>query len=176
MNNIFVVGTSGSGKSTLAKFIADELAIPHIEMDAVLWLPNWQKREPNEFKDIIDKEMAANPRVVIDGNFLGKNIEPVAGDTLVLLDLPRIRVFSRILRRSLRRVIFREKLWSGNQEEWRFLLSRDPELNPILFSWISHQQRRVRYSEYASSRPDLKVIRITNQAELGNLRKAVSSL
>jgi len=116
MNNIFVVGTSGSGKSTLAKFIADELAIPHIEMDAVLWLPNWQKREPNEFKDIIDKEMAANPRVVIDGNFLGKNIEPVAGDTLVLLDLPRLRVFSRILRRSLRRVIFREKLWSGNQE------------------------------------------------------------
>ncbi len=36
---INVIGTSGSGKTTLARRIADELAIPYIEMDKALLAP-----------------------------------------------------------------------------------------------------------------------------------------
>jgi len=32
---IAVVGTSGSGKTTLARALAAQLALPHIELDAV---------------------------------------------------------------------------------------------------------------------------------------------
>jgi adenylate kinase family enzyme len=176
MNNIFVVGTSGSGKSTLAKEIANQLLIPHIEMDAILWLPNWQKRNSKDFKRVIQKLMSENKRVVIDGNFLGKDLEPLSGDTLIFLDYPRLLVFSRILRRSIRRLVFRQKLWSGNREEWKFLFSRDFDLNPVLFSWISHEQRRARYSQYVEKRTDLKVYRITNRKELRAFRKLLPSL
>jgi adenylate kinase family enzyme len=176
MNNIFVVGTSGSGKSTLAKEIALQLSIPHIEMDAILWLPNWQKRNSKDFKRVIQKLMSENKRVVIDGNFLGKDLEPASGDTLIFLDYPRLLVFSRILRRSIRRLIFKQKLWSGNREEWKFLFSRDFDINPVLFSWISHEQRRARYSEYVEKRTDLKVYRITNRKELRAFRKRLPSL
>ena len=166
MKNIFVVGTSGSGKSTLARKIAKKLGIPHIEMDEIVWLPNWQKRDPDEYKQIIEQLMLENPQVVIDGNFLGDKVEPKSGDTLVFLDLPRLLVFSRIVRRSLSRVIFRKELWSGNREQWKFLLSRNPEINPVLWSWISHERRRQSYLQYSASRLDLEITRITNQKEL----------
>lgn len=173
MNNIFVVGTSGSGKSTLARAISKKLSIPHIEMDAIIWLPNWQKRDPDEYKEIIEQLMLKNAKVVIDGNFIGDRVEPQPGDTLVFLDLPRLLVFSRILRRSLRRVVFRQKLWSGNREHWKFLLSRNPEINPVLWSWISHERRRQSYLNYSSSRPDLEIYRITNRRELSNFLKTL---
>jgi adenylate kinase family enzyme len=174
MNNIFVVGTSGSGKSTLAKEIASRLSIPHIEMDAILWLPNWEKRNPKDFKRVIQKLMAENKRVVIDGNFLGKELEPASGDTLIFLDYPRLLVFSRILRRSIRRLVFRQKLWSGNREEWKFLFSRDFDLNPVLFSWISHEQRRTRYSEYVKSRKDIHSVTFSNPRQVAQFLKDIS--
>lgn len=41
---INVVGTSGAGKSTLARRLSEALSLPYIEMDALLWLPDWQER------------------------------------------------------------------------------------------------------------------------------------
>ena len=38
---IVVVGTSGSGKTTLAREVARRLALPHVEIDALHWGPNW---------------------------------------------------------------------------------------------------------------------------------------
>ena len=47
MKNYFVVGTSGSGKSIAAKEIAKLLSLKHVEIDDLLWLPNWTKRDPS---------------------------------------------------------------------------------------------------------------------------------
>ena len=38
---IVVVGTTGSGKTTLARSISERLAVPHVELDALFWGPNW---------------------------------------------------------------------------------------------------------------------------------------
>src|SRR5436305_799712 len=38
---LVVVGTSGSGKTTLAREIARRRALPHVELDALHWGPNW---------------------------------------------------------------------------------------------------------------------------------------
>ena len=37
---ISIVGTSGSGKTTLARQVAQQLQIPHIELDELHWEPN----------------------------------------------------------------------------------------------------------------------------------------
>jgi len=47
---IAVVGTTGSGKSTLAGNIAHRLHIPHIELDALHWKPNWSETSRAEMR------------------------------------------------------------------------------------------------------------------------------
>lgn len=38
-NRVVIIGTSCSGKTTLAGTLAAALATPHIELDALHWLP-----------------------------------------------------------------------------------------------------------------------------------------
>ena len=38
---INVVGTTCTGKTTLARRLSEVLGIPHVEMDALYWEPNW---------------------------------------------------------------------------------------------------------------------------------------
>jgi adenylate kinase family enzyme len=143
--NIFVVGTSGSGKSTAAKQLALKLGRKHVEIDAILWLPNWNKRSDSELTKLLQVELASGP-IVMDGNFATKGIKPNPGDVLVFLDYPRWLVMTRLIKRSLARVILRKKLWSGNQEEFGFLISRDPEINPILHAFKTHSRRHQSYT------------------------------
>jgi len=152
-SNVFVVGTSGSGKSTAAKAIALTLGHKHVEIDSLLWLPNWTQRDSEELTQLLLKELAGGPAVV-DGNFASKGIKPKRDDVLVFLDYPRWLVIFRLVRRSLNRVIFRKKLWSGNQEEFKFLISPDPELNPIVHAFKTHSSRHSNYTNLLANSPE----------------------
>jgi len=170
--NYFVVGTSGSGKSTAAKQIAKLLSLKHVEIDEVMWLPNWTKRDPSELQSLIQEELNKGS-VVIDGNFATRGISPSPGDVLVFLDYPRWLVISRLTRRSLARVIFRKELWSGNREEFSFLVSPDPELNPILFAYLSHAERRSTYSKLLQDSTHTENYIIKNPKQLRKLLGAL---
>ena len=41
---IAVIGATCSGKSTLARKLAKKLALDYIELDALQWGPNWNRR------------------------------------------------------------------------------------------------------------------------------------
>ena len=43
---IAVIGTSGSGKTTLARTLAQQLDLPHTELDAIHWGPDWTPTPP----------------------------------------------------------------------------------------------------------------------------------
>lgn len=45
---VLVAGTSGAGKTTFARRLAEELNIPHVEIDALFHGPNWTPRESYE--------------------------------------------------------------------------------------------------------------------------------
>lgn len=79
MKNYFVVGTSGSGKSTAAIQIAESLGLKHVEIDSLMWLPNWTKRKPSKLRTLLQNELDKGP-VVMDGNFASKGISPSPGD------------------------------------------------------------------------------------------------
>jgi adenylate kinase family enzyme len=168
MRRIAVVGTSGAGKSTLADTIAEKLNIPHIELDAIHWLPNWEMRELGDLRARVGA-VTADDAWVISGNY-GKVRDLVwsRADTLIWLDYPLRIVLPRLLKRTLNRMITQERLWeSGNTEQWRNLISRDKETNILLWAIDSHPRHRRDYPalfekpEYAH----LHVIRFTHPHE-----------
>ena len=47
---ISVVGTTGSGKTTLSERLARCLGVPHVELDALHWGPNWTELDPETLR------------------------------------------------------------------------------------------------------------------------------
>jgi adenylate kinase family enzyme len=157
---VVVVGTSGSGKTTLAREVACRLALPHVELDALHWGPDWTEPPVELFRQRVEAALQGECWVA-DGNY-GKVRDLVWGqaEMLVWLDYALPLVMGRLVRRTLWRVLIREELWSGNRERLRdHLFTRDS-----LWLWALQSHRRHR-REYPArfQRPEfchLEVVRL----------------
>jgi adenylate kinase family enzyme len=135
---VVVQGASGSGKTTLAVAIASALGVAHLELDGLYQQANWTPLDLEEFRARV-QQFVAQPRWVVDGNYshVRDILWPLA-TTIVIIDLPRRVVMTRVIKRTILRIVKRERLWNGNRERWSNALSRDPMNNIILWSWNSH--------------------------------------
>jgi adenylate kinase family enzyme len=138
-----VVGTSGSGKTALARRLAARLGYSHVELDALHWQPNWTEAPPDKFRDRVRHAVEIDAWVV-DGNYsIVRDIVWSRADTIVWLDYPLPVILWRLLRRTVRRMVTRQELWSGNREDLRTaLFSRDS-----IFLWTlrTHWKNRRTY-------------------------------
>ena len=145
IRRVSVVGSTGSGKTTLAAQLAARLGVPHIELDAIWWGPNWTHLDAETFAAKVDAVTAADAWVC-DGNFSA--VRPIVlarADRVVWLDLPLRTCLARMLRRTSRRIRSGEELWGGNRESWReVFVGRE-----ALFWWLVSQHRRKR-RDYAA--------------------------
>lgn len=142
MQRIVVGGISGVGKTTLAVELARRLDLPYVDFDALFHGPGWTQRPT--FADDVDTFIAAD-RWVTDSDgyqsYVGTRVHARA-DTLVWLDYPRWLTEWRVVRRTVRRVVTRERLFNGNRERLLAALS-DPE-HPVRWAWSQHADRRRR--------------------------------
>jgi adenylate kinase family enzyme len=141
MPRILVVGTTCSGKTTFARRLSERLQVPHIELDALYWLPEWRPRPPEEFYALVE-DATAGDGWVVDGNYsvLRDLVWPRA-TMVVWLNYSLSRVLSRGLRRTARRALTHEVLYSNNTESLaRAFLSRDSILWWLLTTY--HRRRR----------------------------------
>ena len=145
MRRVSVVGSSGSGKTTFAADLAARLGVPHIELDAIHWGPNWTGLDPETFGARV-REATAADAWVCDGSYSAvRAIVLDRADTVVWLDLPLRTCLARMIPRTVRRIRSGERLWGGNRETWRkAFVGRD-----ALFWWLITQHRRKR-REYAA--------------------------
>lgn len=156
MNRIAVVGTTGSGKTTVARQLADRLGLPHVELDALNWEPNWTEAPREVFRERISAALRGDAWVA-DGNYSKvRDIVWARADTIVWLDYPLGLILWRLLRRTIQRTLTREELWSGNRERFREqFLSRN---SLLLWALQTYWRRRRDYprllaqSEYAHLR------------------------
>ena len=142
-HRIAVVGTSGSGKTTLARQLAQRLRIPHIELDAIYWGPDWTPAPPDVFRE--RATVALNGRTwTVDGNYSAvRDVVWRRADTLVWLDYPLPVVIGRVTSRTIHRAVTGERLWSNNRENLRqALFSRD---SMILYALRTYRRRRKQY-------------------------------
>ena len=140
MRRVNVVGSTGSGKTTMARLLSQGLGIPHIELDAHRWDPNWTE-VPNDIFRIRVAEATKGNSWVVDGNYgVTRDLTWPRADTVVWLDYSFGVVFWQLTKRIFRRALLREKLWNGNVENgWKYFFTKDS-----LYIWLvrSHWRRR----------------------------------
>lgn len=168
MRYVSVVGNSGSGKSTLTRDLASALGVAHLELDDLKHQPNWEQRPNDEMRALVQSWIDEHPDGwVIDGNYrtIVQDLLWGEADTVVWLDLPRRVVMSRVVRRTLRRVLTREELWNGNREPWTNLYALDPEKSILRWAWTNHAKYRERYTAAARDPQwaHLGFVRITDE-------------
>ena len=138
MKRIIVIGTTGSGKSTMANHLAEILDLPVIGLDELIWKPNWELRDRDEYLVML-KEKIESDTWVIDGN-TRRNRPLVWGeaDTVVWLNYSFPLIFCRLFIRTVRRVFTQEEVMPGCVETFRSqFLSNDS-----LFVWLFKDYRR----------------------------------
>lgn len=137
---IAVIGVTGSGKTTLAQELSQILDIPHIELDALYWLPNWQPADPPIFRQNVAEALSI-PAWVTDGNYSkARDLIWSRATSLVWLDYPLTVILWQLTLRTIRRVITHEVLWNSNYETLRgAFFSRDS-----LFLWALKTHKRYR--------------------------------
>ena len=113
---IIVIGTTGSGKTVLAQEIAQRFAIPHIELDALYWGPDWTPYPQEEFRTSVE-QATRGANWVIDGNHshISDIVWPRA-NTLIWLDYALPVILWHLVKRTTRRLVFQQELWHGNRE------------------------------------------------------------
>ncbi len=160
---IAVVGTTGSGKTTLARQLSRRLAIPHVELDALHWGPNWTPFPIEVLRERTARALGGE-NWVVDGNYSKvRDIVWGRADTVVWLDYTLPVILGRLAWRTLRRIFTREELWGGNRERaFDQFLTRD---SIILWALRTYRRRRREFpallnqSEYAH----LAVVRLRSQ-------------
>lgn len=168
LQRVVVVGTSGSGKTTLASQLARRLGLPHVELDAIHWGPNWTPAPV----DVLRKRVAgalSGEAWTVDGNYSRvRDIVWSRADTVVWLDYSLPVIMGRVIRRTVRRSLFREELWNENRERFRdSFFSRD---SIILWSLQTYQRRRKEYplllSQPENAHLDLVRLRTPREADI----------
>ena len=139
---VLVAGTSGSGKTTFGRRLAQELSIPHTEIDSLFHGPDWTPR-PSFEADV--RAFSEGDGWVTEWQYgLVRDQLAERADLLIWLDLSRITVMYRIIGRTLRRRLHREVLWNGNIE-------------PPLRTFLTDQQHIVRWAWNTPHKSALRV-------------------
>jgi adenylate kinase family enzyme len=140
LSRVVVQGTSGSGKTTVSKALATVLGVECLELDGLYQQPDWTPLEVEEFRSRV-AAFVEQQRWVVDGNYSHvRDILWPKATLVLIIDLPKRVVTTRVIKRTFLRIVRREELWNGNRESWRNALSRDPMRNIILWSWNSHSK------------------------------------
>lgn len=101
MQKVLIIGSGGAGKTTFARKLSAATGLPVVHLDRLYWHPGWVATPAEEWQLVV-QNVVAGERWVIDGNYGGTvDLRLAAADTVVFLDIPRIRCLARAVRRGV---------------------------------------------------------------------------
>jgi adenylate kinase family enzyme len=144
VRRVAIIGNSGAGKSTLGRILADRLDVPYVELDGIFHQRNWSKLPPAEFERRV-AAVADQPRWILDGSYSAvRHVIWPRADCVVWIDLPRLLVTYRVLRRTVHRCATGQELWNGNRDRWQDMFSTDPMTSTVAAAWKRYPEQRAR--------------------------------
>jgi adenylate kinase family enzyme len=126
--------------------VATRLQIPHVELDALFWKPNWEPSESGEFQARVEAAIAGETWVV-DGNYLRARPLVWAKATLIVwLNYPLPLILWRVTRRTIIRSWQRQELWQGCYETLqKGFFSQD---SIILWTLKTYRRNQIMFPEW----------------------------
>jgi adenylate kinase family enzyme len=103
MRRLIIFGGTASGKTTVAKILSNKLDIPCYSTDDIVYKHNWKKKRVSTEKEKIVKKILTSKNWIIEGVHTEVWLLPVIkkADLVILLDLPRVVLLKRVLKRQL---------------------------------------------------------------------------
>lgn len=102
MRRVLVIGSGGAGKSIFSKRLANRTGLPVIHLDRLYWREGWIEPSREEWNAIV-VGLLAREEWIMDGNYGGTLDQRLRScDTVIFLDLPRLRCLWRIMKRRIR--------------------------------------------------------------------------
>jgi adenylate kinase family enzyme len=161
-SRIAVVGPNGAGKTVLSGHLADLLAVPTVDLDALYWEPEWRPVAEDVFLERITAALAP-PCWIADGAFRGQAADLLwtHADLVIWLDLPAPVCLARTVRRTIRHLSRGEVLWGTNANSWRRVVSRH---SIVLWAMRDYLPIRREAAARAADAPAGQVVRLRSRA------------
>jgi adenylate kinase family enzyme len=122
MKRIMVVGSAGAGKSTFSDELGARTGLPVVHLDERFWKPGWVETPSDEWREVQGR-LVAGDRWILDGNYSATiDVRMPRADTVILLDIGRVRCVSRVVRRTVRhRGAARTAAGCPDRFDWSFI-------------------------------------------------------
>lgn len=101
MKRVAIIGSGGAGKTTLARELSKPTGLPVIHLDRLYWNAGWVETSRDEWLER-QNSFLAQEHWIVDGNYGSTmDLRLEAADTVIFLDLPRLRCLWRVFKRRL---------------------------------------------------------------------------
>ncbi|WP_208641938.1 adenylate kinase [Arthrobacter oryzae] len=125
-SRVLFYGVTGSGKSSAARAYAEATGLPEFSVDECIgWLPGWEQRDAAEQR-ALGAAIVAQDRWVPDSAYGDwRDLVLARAELVVALDYPRWLSLSRLVRRTVRRIVTGQVVCNGNRETLARALAKD---------------------------------------------------
>lgn len=160
-----IIGTSASGKTTLGRELSKITESPSYDLDDLLWLPGWIQQEDSSIIEKLRK-ISLQESWIFSGNHpcLLKEIWRRC-DMVVWLDYSLSLILYRGLKRTFRRIFFKEVCCNGNYEPFSILFTKYSIPFWILKSYSTRKKENSEFFEKLKNE-HVQLVRISHPREL----------
>lgn len=160
---VHIIGCSGSGKTYLANLLSAKYNIPHFDLDDIQWDQNaaeYGTKMPVEKRNILLQQILLKQDWIMEGVYYAWVQQCFQdADRIYVLDMPKYLYKSRILKRSVKRLLGLEK---GKKETFKSISD--------LLKWTdTFQKENLKEIKQILEQHKTKVVWITSKKELSKI-------